>query len=48
MDGYLQSSSKVVGGKVRKYYAVTEQGLVALDEARWKIAELVDEVLRDK
>ena len=47
-DGYLSVQIRVVDGKVRKYYAVTEQGLVALDEARWKIAELVDEVLRDK
>jgi len=47
-EGYLESSSRVVGGKVRIYYTVTERGLVALDEARRKIAELVDEVLLDK
>jgi len=47
-EGYLESSSKVVGGKVRKYYTITERGLVALDEARQKIAELVNEVLLDK
>jgi len=46
-DGYLQSSSKVVGGKVRKYYTITERGLVALDEARGKITELVEEVLEE-
>ena len=45
MDGYLSVQRKVVDGKVRKYYAITEQGLVALDEARRKIAELVEEVL---
>ncbi len=44
-EGYLESSSKVVGGRVRKYYAITEQGLAALDEARGKITELVEEVL---
>ena len=47
-EGYLESSSRVVGGKVRRYYTITERGLVALDEARRKIAELVDEVLLDK
>ncbi len=47
-EGYLESSSKVVGGKVRKYYTITERGLMALDEARGKIAELVNEVLLDK
>jgi DNA-binding PadR family transcriptional regulator len=45
MEGYLESSSKVVSGRVRKYYTITEQGLVALEEARRKITELVDEVL---
>ena len=43
--GYLMRQSKVVGGRVRKYYAITEQGLAALAEARTKITELVDEVL---
>ena len=47
-EGYLESSSKVVGGKVRRYYTITGKGLVALDEARRKIAELVKEVLMDK
>jgi DNA-binding PadR family transcriptional regulator len=47
-DGYLESSSKVVSGKVRKYYNITERGLIALNEARQKTAELVNEVLLDK
>ena len=47
-DGYLESRPKVVGGKVRKYYTITERGLIALNEARQKIAELVNEVLLDK
>lgn len=47
-EGYLESSSKVVDGKVRRYYTITESGLVALDEARRKIAELVKEVLLDQ
>ena len=47
-EGYLQRRSEVVGGKVRKYYAITERGLGARDEARQRITELVDEVLLDR
>ena len=43
--GYLAREDRVVGGKVRKYYAITEAGRLALAEAQVKIAELVDEVL---
>jgi PadR family transcriptional regulator PadR len=43
--GYLAREDRVVGGKMRKYYAITEAGRLALAEARVKIAELVDEVL---
>jgi PadR family transcriptional regulator, regulatory protein PadR len=45
--GYLTREDRVVGGKVRKYYAITDAGRLALAEARVKIAELVDEVLED-
>jgi len=47
-EGYLFVEKKVVGGKVRKYYRTTEQGLAVLVESRKKISELVDEVLLDK
>jgi DNA-binding PadR family transcriptional regulator len=47
-EGYLESSPRVVAGKVRKYYAITERGLAALEEARAKIAELVTEVLEEE
>ncbi len=47
-EGYLSVRKRVVEGKVRKYYTVTEQGMVILNEARKKIAELVDEVLLDR
>jgi DNA-binding PadR family transcriptional regulator len=43
--GYLTATPRVVGGKVRKYYAITAQGREALAAARPKIAELVAEVL---
>lgn len=44
-NGYLVSADRVVQGKVRKYYTITEAGIQALVEARQKIKELVDEVL---
>jgi PadR family transcriptional regulator PadR len=44
-EGYLQQDLKLVGGKVRKYYTITDSGLEVLKKARDKIRELVDEVL---
>ncbi|NCC34098.1 MAG: PadR family transcriptional regulator, partial [Chloroflexia bacterium] len=41
--GYLSRADRVVGGKVRKYYTLTPTGHAALEEARAKIRELVDE-----
>ena len=46
--GYLSVQQIVVDGRVRKYYTITEQGMVILDEARKKIAELVEEVMEEK
>ena len=43
--GYLSREDRVVGGKVRKYYAITDEGHAALAETREKIAELVHEVV---
>lgn len=43
--GYLSREDRVVGGKIRKYYTITDAGNQALEEARPKIRELVDEVL---
>ena len=47
-EGYLQSGSRVVKGKVRNYYAITEKGKRALGEAKDKIRELVTEVIEEK
>jgi DNA-binding PadR family transcriptional regulator len=47
-EGYLSMHKRVVEGKVRKYYTITGQGLAVLDEAKGKIAELVNEVLLDR
>ncbi len=44
-EGYLSREERVVAGKVRKYYSITEEGSAALAEAREKIRELVEEVL---
>jgi len=44
-QGYLAQETRVVGGRVRKYYTITDKGQAALAEARQKIAELVGEVL---
>jgi len=45
-DGeYLTRRDAVVDGKVRKYYKITEKGVNALEEAKEKIKELVDEVI---
>ncbi len=47
-DGHLKSTAKVVGGKVRKYYTLTEEGRQVLEQARQKIRELVTEVVEEK
>jgi len=43
---FLKSSEKVVQGKVRKYYEITEKGRNMLEESKKKIRELVEEVLK--
>lgn len=43
--GYLTRDERVIAGKVRKYYAITEVGRAALEAARHQIRELVVEVL---
>jgi len=43
-DGLLAMQQEVVGGKVRKYYRLTERGAVVLKEAKAKIQELTGEV----
>jgi PadR family transcriptional regulator len=43
---YLHRVDRVVNGKVRKYYAITRSGAVALADARKKLRELVNEVLQ--
>lgn len=47
-EGYLAREERVVEGRVRKYYAITDKGREVLAEIRPKIAELVAEVLEGK
>jgi DNA-binding PadR family transcriptional regulator len=46
--GYLAEERRVMGGKVRKYYRITETGQRALALLRPKVRELVGEVLEDR
>jgi len=47
-EGYLRSMSKVVNGRVRKYYRATSKGKLVLGQSRGKIRELVTEVVEEK
>ncbi len=47
-EGYLESSSKVVNGRVRKYYQATAEGKLVLEQSKRKIRELVTEVIEEK
>ncbi len=47
-EGYLESSSKVVSGRMRKYYQATAEGKQVLEQSRKKIRELVTEVIEEK
>ena len=47
-EGYLESSSKVVNSRVRKYYQATGEGKRVLEQSKKKIRELVTEVLYDR
>ena len=47
-EDYLKSSSKIVCGRVRKYYQATAKGKRVLRQARQKIRELVTEVIEER
>ena len=47
-DGYLKRITKVVNGRVRKYYQATDEGELMLEKAKHKIRELVTEVIEEK
>jgi DNA-binding PadR family transcriptional regulator len=43
-DGFLRSHKKVVEGKTRKYYELTESGEAVLSESMDRVRALMDEV----
>ena len=45
---FLQREDRIVGGKVRKYYRITPLGWRALQGARDKALELIDEITEDE
>ncbi len=47
-EGYLESNSKVVNGRMRKYYQATTEGELVLEQSKKKIRELVTEVIEEK
>jgi len=47
-EGYLKNSSRVVEGRVRKYYQVTTEGKQVLEQSKKRIRELVNEVIEEK
>ena len=46
--GYLTKEVRVIEGRQRKYYRITDRGQMVLAEARERIAELVHEVLDEE
>ncbi len=47
-EGYLESISKVINGRMRKYYQATAEGKLVLKQSKKKIKELVTEVVEEK
>ena len=47
-EGYLEGSSQVVDGRVRKYYRATAEGKLVLKQSKKKIKELVTEEIEEK
>jgi PadR family transcriptional regulator, regulatory protein PadR len=43
-NGLLEKEEKVEEGKMRKYYKITELGIIVLDEAKEKAYELFKEI----
>jgi len=47
-EGYLKSSTRVINGRVRKYYQATAKGRLVLEQSKKKIRELVTEVIEER
>lgn len=46
-NGYLQSESENVNGKVRRYYTITKSGKKILEKAKYQAKELVEELYEE-
>jgi len=44
-EKYLECQEKVIEGKIRKYYLTTAKGRKALNQAKDRIKELIEEVV---
>jgi len=47
-DSLLQSQERVVDGKMRKYYRTTSKGKKTLRQAKEKVQELLNEIVKDQ
>jgi DNA-binding PadR family transcriptional regulator len=45
--GFLERDDRIVDGKIRKYYEITDLGRTALEQSRRKIVDLVDAITED-
>lgn len=48
MDGLLEREERVIDGKMRKYYSLTAQGKIVLEEAKMKSKELYEEIITER
>jgi DNA-binding PadR family transcriptional regulator len=46
-DTMISSATRVVNGKIRKYYRTTPKGKTTLKEARGKVQELLHEIIEE-
>jgi len=46
-NGFLWSKKSVIDGKMRKYYQITDEGILALVQSYEKIKELSEELIDD-
>ncbi|MBI2851711.1 MAG: helix-turn-helix transcriptional regulator [Chloroflexi bacterium] len=47
-SGFLLSEKSVIGGKMRKYYRITEEGKLALSQSYENIGEQSQELMDNK
>ena len=44
-EGLIKKNNRVIEGKIRKYYHITELGSQVLEDGKIKVRELVDEIM---